>query len=65
MTGEAGIDRRGLWIDDRDTGTKFRLGEVSSNLATTFAEAGNTHLTREALAKPHVGFFFSKTFGGK
>lgn len=63
-TGEAGIDRRGLWVDDRHTGTKIRLGEVSANLAMTFAEAGQPRLVREALAKPHFGFYFSKTFGG-
>lgn len=62
MTGEAGVDRRGLWVDDKRTGTKIRLGEVSSNMAMTFAEAGNARLAREAMSKPHFGLWFSKTF---
>ncbi len=52
-----GVDRRGLWIDDKTTGTKFRLGEVASNLAMAAAEQGNTQLAREAMKKPHFGFF--------
>lgn len=62
MTGEAGLDRRGLWVDDKHTGTRIRVGEVSGNLAQTFAEQGNMQLARECLKGPRLGFVFSKTF---
>lgn len=62
MTGQAGKDRRGLWVDDRLTGTRIRLGEVGNELAYTFAEQGNTRLMKEALKKPHFGLWFSKSF---
>ncbi len=57
-----GIDRRGLWIDDKATGTKFRLGEVGGNLAQAFAEQGNIRLAEKAWSKPHFGFWLSKEF---
>ncbi len=57
-----GIDRRGLWIDDKATGTKFRLGEVGSNLAQSLAEQGNMPAAREAWSKPHAGVWFEKKF---
>lgn len=60
--GEAGRDRRGLWIDDADTGTRARLGEVGYEMAATLAGQGNIAAARQALARPHFGLWFSKTF---
>jgi hypothetical protein len=51
-----------LWINDPATGTRVRLGEVGQELAYSLAEQGNMQLAREAWSKPHVGFWFSKTF---
>lgn len=61
MTGEAGADGRGLWIDDPDTGTSVRLGAVGPELAQSLA-ARNPAAAREALARPHFGLWFSKKF---
>jgi hypothetical protein len=49
-------------VNDERTGTRIRLGEVGQEMAYTFAEQGNMRLAREALSKPHVGFWLSKTF---
>ncbi len=57
-----GVDRRGLWIDDKATGTKFRLGEVGGNIAQSLAEQGNIRAAQEAWSKPYFGFFASKEF---
>lgn len=57
-----GVDRRGLWIDDPDTGTKFRLGEVSVNLAMAMAEHGNVRAAREAMGRVHLGAFLERRF---
>jgi hypothetical protein len=62
MTGKAGCDGRGLWVNDRRTGTKIRVGNVGQELAYTFAEQGNAQLAREALKKPHFGIWFSQSF---
>ncbi len=62
LTGNAGIDRRGLWIDDAGAGFKFRLGEVGYDLAKMFTESWNTALSREALSKPYIGFTVQKSF---
>lgn len=62
ITGEAGADRRGLWIDDKDTGTRVRLGEVGMEMAMTLTEQGNIRAAREAMWKPHFGLWLSKTF---
>lgn len=62
MTGHAGIDRRGVWVDDTITGTKFRIGEVSTNLAMTLTEHGNRRAAEEAMRRPHFGFWLSKEF---
>jgi hypothetical protein len=62
MTGKAGCDGRGLWVNDKRSGTKIRIGNIGQELAYTFAEQGNARLVREALSKPHVGFWFSKEF---
>ncbi len=40
----------------------MRLGEVGGELAQTLAQQGNMRAAREAMSKPHVGFWFSKTF---
>lgn len=61
-TGQAGADRRGLWVDDRLTGTKARLGLVGYDLAEALTLQGNRQAARQALAKPHFGFRFSKEF---
>ena len=60
--GEAGRDRRGLWVDDPGTGTRIRLGEVGREMAATLAEQGNTPAMRQVMKKPHYGLWFSKTF---
>ena len=57
-----GVDRRGLWVDDQFTGTKIRLGEVSTNLAMTLAEQGNKQAVQEVMCKPYFGLWFSKEF---
>jgi hypothetical protein len=62
MTGEAGADRRGLWVDDRDTGTKIRLGEVGREMAYNLYGQGNRRAAEQAMRKPHFGLWFSKTF---
>ncbi len=62
LTGKAGKDRRGLWVNDPETGTKIRIGDVGQEMACTFAEQGNMRLAREAMAKPHMGVWFSKSF---
>jgi hypothetical protein len=62
MTGEAGADRRGLWIDDKDTGTRVRLGEVSMEMAMTLAEQGNLSAAKQAISKPRIGFFWQRRF---
>ncbi len=62
MTGKAGCDGRGLWVNDKRTGTKIRVGNVGQEMAYTFAEQGNMRLAREAMKKPHFGAWFSKTF---
>jgi hypothetical protein len=62
ITGEAGADRRGLWINDKDTGTRVRLGEVGMEMAMTLAKQGNMRAAHEAMSKPHVGLWFSKEF---
>lgn len=61
MTGEAGADARGLWLDDPDTGTAMRLGEVGRELAASLAPH-NAAASRSALSRPHIGLWFSKTF---
>ncbi len=61
MTGEAGLDRRGLWVDDKDTGFSLRLGEVGGLLARDLAPH-NPSASRQALSQPHAGLWFSKTF---
>ena len=62
MSGEAGVNRRGLWIDDRETGTRFRLGEIGMDMAYHLTEIGNTRAARQVMSKPHAGFIFSKSF---
>jgi hypothetical protein len=49
-------------VNDPRTGTRIRLGEVGHELAQTLAEQGNLQAARQALSKPHVGVWFSKTF---
>lgn len=49
-------------MDDKITHTKFRFGEVSSNLSMLAAEQGHMAVAREAMARPRFGFFFSKEF---
>lgn len=62
MTGGAGTDRRGLWVDDKDTGTRLRIGEVGWEMAYDLYEQGNRRAAEQALKKPHFGLWFSKTF---
>ncbi len=62
MTGKAGCDGRGLWVNDKRTGTKIRVGNVGQEMAYTFAERGNMRLAREVLSKPHAGVWLSKEF---
>lgn len=62
VTGEAGFNKGGFWTDDKDTGTKIKIGNVGQELAYTLAEQGNMTAAREAMSKPHFGFWFSKTF---
>ncbi len=62
MRGEAGIDKRGAFICDADTGTRVRVGTVGYELAASFAEHGNRRLMEKALKEPLVGLWFSKTF---
>lgn len=40
-TGEAAFDRRGLAIDDRQQGWRFRIGEISPELLATAASASD------------------------
>lgn len=61
MTGEAGADHRGLWIDDADTGTRARLGMVGYELAEDLIQH-NRRTAHQALSNPHFGAWFSKTF---
>ena len=69
--GEAGFDRRGLWIDDKEQGWSLRVGEVSSNIYLSAAEGYMDSGDREGLARwnedmssvgPVFGLFFSKRF---
>lgn len=53
---------RGLWIDDPDTGTKFRLGNVSYEMAAEFARHGNRRAMTDVMRHPHFGFWVEKTF---
>lgn len=62
MTGEAGVDRRGAWIADADTGTFVRLGEVGYDIAAAMADAGHARAAREALSRPRIGFTIRKEF---
>lgn len=60
--GEAGIDRRGLWIDDPAAGARFRLGLVGLDLAGDFYSRGQRRLAEEALSKPRLGVFVERRF---
>lgn len=62
MTGEAGVDYRGLWTRDDDTGTNIRVGSIGYELAEAFTTQGNYRAACEALRKPPFGAWFSKTF---
>lgn len=60
--GEAGRDYRGLWINDPDTGTKVRFGNISLEMAQEFYRQGNTRAGQEVMKKPTIGLWFSKEF---
>lgn len=55
------MDRRGLVLDDPDTGVSFRLGEVGMDLAQQLHQV-NPRAAREAMSRPHYGFTFSRSF---
>ena len=57
-----GLDRRGVWVDDKRTGTKIRLGDVSMNMAHTLYEQGNRRAGEDCLRRPKFGLWFSKSF---
>ncbi len=60
--GEAGRDYRGFWINDPDTGTKVRLGNISPDMAQEFYRQGNTRAGREAMKAPVFGLWLSRDF---
>ncbi len=62
MTDEIGLDQRGAWVRDKDTGTSIRFGEIGYELAATILEHGNQRLADATLKKPVFGFWFSKSF---
>ncbi len=62
MTDEIGLDQRGAWVRDNDTGTSIRLGEIGYELASTILEHGNQRLADATLKKPVIGLWFSKSF---
>jgi hypothetical protein len=49
-------------VDDKQTGTKIRLGEVGQEMAYTLYEQGNRRAAEQAMQRPHFGLWFSKTF---
>lgn len=66
--GQAGFDRRGLWIDDQDQGWALRVGEVSSEI---YATGVHDNMSLDEFNQwnddmqgtgPVMGFFFSKSF---
>lgn len=60
--GETGVDHRGLWIDDPDTGTRARIGMVGLDMAYDLYARGEKRLAEEVVRKPRFGIFVSKTF---
>ena len=65
MTGEAGLDKRGLWIDDKTAVNPWtlRVGDVSQEMMYGACETGNDDFFRDVKEQgPIFGFFFSKSF---
>jgi len=69
--GQAGVDRRGLWINDTDQGWGLRVGEVSTEIFASGAEGMINNDDFAALDQwnedmaatgPVFGFFFTKDF---
>lgn len=61
--GEAGIDARGLWIDDRPQGWSLRLGYIQGNLLHDAAErADMREVRRRGRTCPILGMHFVKKF---
>lgn len=73
-TGQAGIDKRGFWVNDRQSGLRVRLGDVSANLAGEFARtaadrraASRDRQTamrevRKLATRPRFGLWISREF---
>lgn len=63
LLGEAGIDTRGLWLDDRQQGWKFRLGDIQGELIHDAAERMDRRLVNELGRSGSIwGLHFTKRF---
>lgn len=63
LMGEAGIDARGLWIDDRQQGWSLRVGDIQGELLQEAATRLERRMVRSiAGAGPIWGVHFGKEF---
>lgn len=63
LLGEAGIDAKGLWLDDRQQGWSLRVGNIQGELLHDAAErADRRTVQRLGRTGPIWGMHFSKKF---